>query len=231
MPTPMAESMAEIVKQLAPTLKDARFKKRRHSFNRAADDGIVHVVSFQMGPFEPPGTVEIPPFRLNLYGQFTVNLGVYVPEMGDKGQQPSGKWINEYNCALRKRLGELVPPGQQDIWWSLDNRDAAADDVETELVRHGLPWLDGFGNRQSLLDRFYLFGAEAMGMPPRARIDIALLHRAMGNDELADQELRLHWNDVSDHGHPAHEEYFKGLLKTLDREYVMEDPEVEKRQP
>jgi hypothetical protein len=31
----------------------ARVQKRRHSFNRPIDDGLVHVLDFQMGAYEP----------------------------------------------------------------------------------------------------------------------------------------------------------------------------------
>ena len=36
---------------------------------------------FQMGAFDPPGTTYIPGLRENLYGLFTINLGVYVPDV------------------------------------------------------------------------------------------------------------------------------------------------------
>jgi hypothetical protein len=219
MPTLMQEAMARIVRSLAPTFKQAGFRKRRHSFNRAAEDGIVHVVSFQMGPYDPPGTTEIPGLRENLYGLFTVNLGVFVPEMQDEPERRRA-WINEYDCHLRKRLGELVPPGNVDIWWPLTEEDASAQDVKAVLVEHGLPWLEGLANRQSVLDRYYLFGAEALGMPPRARIDIARLHLALGDEEAADRELQLHWNDSL---HPGHREHFAEELRELGREYLMDD--------
>jgi hypothetical protein len=218
MATVMAEAMAQIVKALAPVLKHAGFRKRRHSFNRAATDGIVHVVSFQMGPYDPPGTVEIPGLRPNLYGLFAVNLGVFVPEMSDEPKRRRN-WVNEYDCDLRKRLGELVPPGRRDLWWSLEQADAAIVDAGAALVEHGLPWLDGLSSRRSVIDRFYLLGWEDLGMAPRAHIDIARLHLAAGDEVAADRELRLHWNDSLS---PGHREYFVGVLKELGREYVID---------
>ena len=102
---------------------------------------------------------------------------------------------------------------------AIDRKARGTDDVHAELVSHGLPWLDGLSNRQSLLDQYYLFGPEVLGMPPRARIDIARLHLAMGNEELADEELRLHWNDSL---HPSHRDYFRDVLKKLGRESVID---------
>jgi hypothetical protein len=215
----MAEAMAAIVGQIAPVLERAGFRKRRHSFNRDGQDGIVHVISFQMGPFEPPGTVEVPPIRLNLYGQFTVNLGIYVPAMGHEEHKQRPQWINDYDCHLRKRLGELIPPGTTDIWWHLTERQRAAADVETELMSRGLPWLDGLASSQSVLDRYYLFGRKALGLAPRGRIDIARLHLAMGDEEAADRELALHWNDDL---RPGHRDYFKRILEDLGRDHLIE---------
>ena len=48
-----------------------------------------------MGSFDPPGTTHIPGLRENLYGRFTVNLGVYVPEVarnhgGGEAKSPVG---------------------------------------------------------------------------------------------------------------------------------------------
>lgn len=51
--------MARIVEDHAPALKKAGFRKRRHSFNRDARDGLVHVVHFWMAPKEPPAWTEI----------------------------------------------------------------------------------------------------------------------------------------------------------------------------
>jgi len=214
----MSEAMKAVVGALTPSLRQAGFRKRRHSFNRGTAHGMVQVVSFQMGPYDPPGTEEIPGLRPNLYGLFAVNLGVYVPQMGDEPKRERN-WVNEYDCHLRKRLGELVPPGHHDLWWSLDEPEVAAPDVKAALAEHGLPWLEGLSSRESVLDGFYLLGSEALGMAPRARIDIARLHLAMGDEAAADRELTLHWNDELA---PSHRDYFLGVLKELGRTYVID---------
>jgi len=61
-----------------------------------------------MGRFDPPGTSYIPWFRKNLYGKFTVNVGVYVPEVailryGSKGRS----FALEVECCVRMRLVQL----------------------------------------------------------------------------------------------------------------------------
>ena len=102
-----SEPMAAVVGHVAPVMKANGFRKRRHSFNRGARDGIVHHLSFQMGAFDPPGTVEIPGLRPNLYGKFTVNLGVFVPAMSRMGA-PRSDWIND--SAGTKDGGQQTAP-------------------------------------------------------------------------------------------------------------------------
>jgi hypothetical protein len=45
--TSCPEAMSAVVAALAPVLKDAGLQKRRYSFNRSADDGLVHVFDFR----------------------------------------------------------------------------------------------------------------------------------------------------------------------------------------
>jgi hypothetical protein len=56
--TPAADAMNQIVRSIAPMLKEVAFRKRRHSFHRWTDDGITQVVSFQMGPYRPPNAYQ-----------------------------------------------------------------------------------------------------------------------------------------------------------------------------
>ena len=104
--------MAAVVKAIHPRLKEARFRKRRHTFNRIAEAGVVQVVGFQMGQKLAPGARPIPPLRPNLHGLFTVNFGVAIEEAwllrdrGQTGQFPG--FLNDYDCEVRERLGQLL---------------------------------------------------------------------------------------------------------------------------
>ena len=48
---------------------------------------------------------------MNTYGRYTINLGIFSPEMRTLSQ-PEKKydWINEYDCQMRRRIGELPDP-------------------------------------------------------------------------------------------------------------------------
>lgn len=144
-----AQAMNGIVAAIHPLLKDLRYRKRRNTFNRVMHpDGLIHVINFQMGPFDPPGTAEIPGLRPNPYGRFTINLGVWLPGLTEPGSQAparhSTRFINDYNCHLRARIGELLPEAA-DTWWRLSApADQLAAIVSSAITGHALPWLARF---------------------------------------------------------------------------------------
>jgi hypothetical protein len=177
--TAEAARMQEIVADNALALKAAGFKKRRHCFNREADDGLVHVVYFWQAPKEPPAWTEVPGLRERLYGKFRLDFGVHVPEM-DRFHKPRGPWINDYDCNLRRTAGQLIQgDGTSDLWWSLD--DAQASTLATVCLQdHGLPWLDSYPNAAAILDAFDRHGPFPLGMSPAGGLDIADLCRARG---------------------------------------------------
>jgi hypothetical protein len=184
--------MARVVSDIAPSLKSSSFKKRRHSFNRTTDDGIVQVVSFQMGPRLPPGAEPVPPIRLDLYGKFTINLGVFIAALEPMlGRSAQHAWINDYNCHCRMRIGELLPD-PRDIWWSLDEPDSASQVAALALDTCGLPWLDSLRTEQAIMDGYTQRGEDAIGLPPVAALWIALLHLNNGNRPLAEAMVAEH---------------------------------------
>src|SRR5689334_7124445 len=77
----LADSLDGLQTHLDPLLGQAGFRKHGRTYSRITTDGLTHFIGFQMGRFDPPGTTDIPGLKENLYGRFTVNLGVYVPEV------------------------------------------------------------------------------------------------------------------------------------------------------
>jgi hypothetical protein len=84
-------------------------------------------------------------FRQNLYGKFTVNIGVYVPELHAYGYTGGGKlsFIHEYDGWVRERLG-ILGPERQDLWWDLKAVHEQAGDA--------LPFLAKFETRDAILN-------------------------------------------------------------------------------
>lgn len=177
--TPEAQAMAAVVKFSAPTLKAEGFRKRRHSFNRATTDGMVHVINFWQAPKEPPAWTEVPGLRERLYGTFRIDVGVWLPEMKRMGT-PRSDWINEYNCHLRRTIGQLMRPDDRgDLWWPLFDPDAAAV-AKAALLGHALPWLARFPSKESVIESFERDGPLTMGMGPAGGLEIADLYGALG---------------------------------------------------
>ena len=100
--SPAQQAMDEIQASVRPFLKELGFRAR--AFNRLTSDGITHVIEFQMGRFDPPGTHYVG-FKKNWYRKFTVNVGVYVPELHEYSF-PGAKlsFVHEYHCWIRERL-------------------------------------------------------------------------------------------------------------------------------
>ncbi len=192
--------MARIAGLLAPHLKDAGFRKRRHSFNRDTIDGLVHVVVFWMAPRQPPAWTEVPGLRERLFGSFRLHLGVQVPEMTRIGS-PRSEWVDAYQCQLR-RAG---------AWCDL--RDPDADEAaRTSLQEQALPWLDQFDTKQSVIDRFEAVGALGIGLTPAGDLDIAQLQQALGHATGARRTLERY---VARHMHRTHAAYLAEYLPRI----------------
>ncbi|MCJ1700419.1 DUF4304 domain-containing protein [Rathayibacter festucae] len=185
--TPQADRMVEIVAGSASLLKEAGFRKRRHSFNRVAGDGLVHLVFFWMAPKEPPAWTEIRGLRERLYGTFRIEFGVHVPSM-NRLHTPRSSWINDYNCHLRRTMGELMDPNSSGLWWPLDDPDATVN--AAAVVRDlGLPWLDRHSTARSITAAFE---QDPASVRPAGELDIADLYRARGDEAQARRIIERH---------------------------------------
>lgn len=186
MPTPEAEKMAEVVAEHAPLLKAEGFKKRRHSFNRQMESGLVHVVNFWQHPKEPPAWTEVPGLRERRYGTFRLDFGVYVPQIRRTGS-PRSEWINEYNCHLRRTIGQLQG-SREDLWWPLDD-GRSIELARRGLERDGLPWLSRFADHDDVLEAFRTGGPFPIGMSPAGGLDLADMLYALGRKREAREIL------------------------------------------
>lgn len=86
-----------------------------------------------------------------MYGLFTVNLGVYIPEVARvQGGGEAKSWVQDYHCAIRQRLGPLSGE-RKDVWWYARQDAAIVEDVRSSLVAVGLPFLERFSTRDQIL--------------------------------------------------------------------------------
>jgi Domain of unknown function (DUF4304) len=210
MASPASEQMKSIVTDLGPFLKRTGFRKRGHSFNHMTEGGLTHVVDFQMGTYMPPGTGEFPPIRVNLYGKFTVNLGVFVPSLARRLNRPDKpKWVNDYDCHLRERLG-AISPERSDIWWSLDEPTTAVAAVDQRLNQWGLPWLDRFRLVRDITEAFMSDGSHDLGLPPVGPLHVGLLLLDEGEVSQAEALVSAYLADSTLHSN--HRAYLADFL-------------------
>jgi uncharacterized protein DUF4304 len=206
-----AQAVDQIQDALRPFLKDRGFKVRGRTFNRVTEDGLTQVVSVQMGASDPPGTTYIPGLRENLHGLFTVNLGVYVPEVArHHGGGQARSWVQEYHCCVRARLGETWGE-KRDVWWHARNDDAVVEDVRRRLEVDGLPFLDRFSSRDKILDEWN-GRSENMGASSPPRIVMAIILTERGQKDRARALLA---QQVLETRNPGHPDYVRKLATDL----------------
>jgi Domain of unknown function (DUF4304) len=183
-------------------LKPLGFKKKGRTFNRESEKGIWQVINIQSGQFPLGDNYVVPGSRENLYGKFTVNLGVFVQELYDI-RFPSRpiKTIHEYDCHFRTRLSSISKG--YDLWWDFR---IGADEVAKEIIdllnQKGIPWLDFLGTREKICENWN----KVEGRSPRAQLDVALIHLQTDREQ----------------GERLFREYFNELRMEPHRGYVIE---------
>lgn len=208
--TPHAEAMDEIEAALRPLMKAEGWRCRARTFNRLTEDGLTQVVNFQMARSNPPGTYIIPWFRENLYGRFTINLGISVPEVAKHLAHKHGvSWIEEGHCCIRARIGEAS--GKPDLWWLTRADSKVIDDVRHHLQRYGFPFLDRFATRDKILAEWRDRAHQIPGSSA-PRIVMAIILAGRGETEQARAQLA---RQVQETQVPRHAEHVRNLAKTL----------------
>ncbi len=177
-------AMDEIQAAVRPFLKELGFRARWRAFNRLTSDGLTQVIEFQLGRFDPPGT-NATGYRRDLYGKFTVNVGVYIPEVNKYTFPGDGErlFVHEYNCDVRERLGNLGPE-HRDIWWDLEApkvQDYAAE-VFLRLERDAFPFLAQFENRDAILKQLTEHPTSSFTCRPRIICAIILAGRGQSDE-------------------------------------------------
>jgi hypothetical protein len=173
------ESFSLLQSQLRTFLKPHGFRARGLTFNRSTPDTLVHVLQLQAGRFDPPGMVHIPGFRENMFGKFTINLGIFVPEVAKHSGFKVASFVSEVYCCIRARLGE-VGPETADIWWDVDNVQLNGD-LKRRLERDAFPFFARYQDRDAILRS--LAGQTVSisgGNPPRIICAIILAERGEG---------------------------------------------------
>jgi hypothetical protein len=201
----------DIQKTIGIFLKTRGFKTRGRTFNRLTEDGLTQVINIQMGPSDPPGTTHIPGIRENMHGFFTINLGVYVPEVARyRGGGEARSWVQEYYCCVRARLGE-VSGVHGDVWWPARFDEGMMEEIRRQLEQYGLPFLDRFSTRDKILTE-WVDRSEKMGASNPPRIVKAIILAERGQKSRARELLK---EQILDNYNPRHPDYVRQLAEKL----------------
>jgi Domain of unknown function (DUF4304) len=199
----LAKTLDELQVELSPALKQQGFCARSRTFNRVTSDRLTEVVKLQMGSFDPPGTNFIPGLRENLYGKFTVNLGVFIPEVAERyGSRASKSFVQEYHCCIRTRLG-LLGPERRDVWWNIQRDQALAQGILRRLTRDAIPFFKKFETRDAILNEWAVVPKSLHATTP-PRIVCAIILAERGRKEEARVLLTAQAREAQIPGHLAY---------------------------
>ena len=206
----LAHTFDKLLARLDPMLQQFGFRKRGRTYNRPTTDGLTHVIGFQMGRFDPPGTMHIPVLKENLYGLFTVNLGVYVPEVArHHGGQEAKSVVHDGNCCIRTRLGRKL---DKESWWKISDAEPLAAEIWGGIQNEAFPLFQRFENRDQIVNEFQAETDNTELMKaPRIVCAIILVHR--GEREEARRLLAAQARDHT--RNPRHSAYVVELARRL----------------
>jgi hypothetical protein len=199
----LVQALDQIQSGLGQVLKSRKYKAKGRAFNFLTPDGLTNVINIQMGSFDPPGTTYIDGLTRNLYGNFTINCGVFVPEIFEVTNiKPPPSFIPEHSCCLRARLGKLGPEGT-DLWWDITENSKMIDQLAVRIERDALPFFARFQSRDAILAELRKETKTSyVGTPPR--IICAIIFARCGKQEEARELLALQALETRNPGHPAY---------------------------
>lgn len=177
-------------------LRALGFDGPARTLNRSTPDGLVHVVDFQIG-------------LRGMAGRFTVNVGVFVPEVARYTGASVSVPVEVSSCGIRARLGSLGPEGT-DRWWRIRDEAAITRDVRERLHADAMPFLDRFNSRDAILSGLSDERDQRHGSPPRIVKAVILATRGRAEDA-----RRLLEAQIADTRVTGHVEFVKKLAAEL----------------
>ena len=208
-----AHAVDHIQGALLPLMKGRGFKVRGRSLNRVTEDGLTQVIRILMGPSDPPGTTHVPGLTANYHGLFSVNLGVYVPEVARYGLSGEARsWIQDYHCCIRAGLHEAAGE-RRDLWWHARADPVVIEDVRRLLELVGFPFLERFSTRDRILAEWAHLSENQYAASSPPRIVMAIILAVRGQTERARALLALQVLETRNPGHP---ESVRKLARTLE---------------
>lgn len=208
---------AEIWQKL---LKPKGFKKRGRTFNRETPDGLIQVISLNIG-MAYRGDNDL----------FCVSIGIRVPESFEKTfDEPEKKsFYQEYYCNIRTTLNDgtlgharyetkTIPPryyGTKVFMLDIEDMQPNIDEIIETIESHVFPFFDNMDTREKVLKNRRMYNAKYkdLEMCNTITLEEAMIYGRAGDIEKATQLMQQHYNN-SQH-HKPHQGYVFELSKKL----------------
>ncbi len=209
-----AKEVAKIQRALFPPFKERGFVMKGRSFNRFLPDGMVQVVSFFTMPVVS-----------SVYGQFAIEIGVFVPEVWSIRQNAAlPETFSAPHCELRDRIRPPdVEKNAADEWEALACPEGITAARE-QTVGAAFAFFDRFADRDRILADLSALGDKRVGFfwgPPQ--VINAIIEWNRGHTEAACQRLEAFLYDCARRGPilAGQEKYLRGLIARLSTEKPM----------
>lgn len=206
-------ALSIVQRALGAFLVPAGFTAHGRTCRRTTEDRLVQVINLQAGRPAPHSRSVTGLVQTDRGGTFTVNLGVYLPEVASlRGLPAPHAGIKEYDCQVRARLGELLNPATTS-WWSLDAVPTIiAAEITVHLQSCGLPFLDRYRTREDVVAS-WATDARNLSLAHDARVTVALQLLALGREAAATTMLQAQYEGARDQ--PQHRTWIRELAQRL----------------
>lgn len=173
------EGLDTIQTEAALLLQPLGFRKKGRTHNRLTNGGLTHVINFQKAKYAGQPVIRL--FRKTSYGEFAVNLGVFLPCVCRiEYQSVPSDFIEDYDCSLRQRLGALA--FWPDKWFQItDDTSDLSKTVVDLLQRCGLNFLNQFQTYEDVLSYYRKYDNLPSKNAARASLEAALISHHTGD--------------------------------------------------
>lgn len=170
-----------IIKDFEFHLKPRGFRKKSNSLFRETESGLIQVINFVLGQ-----NYSITKNHLGL------GFGVYTDEWFrhlNFGTKPNN--INASHCELGFDFNSFIPHDNNFGWINLkQNLIQVQNQSQLIINRHFIPQLDHYTTREKIIEQWKING-NAIGLPPRGRLSIAILYWYLKKKDLAKELIEL----------------------------------------